>query len=326
MGSIRVREGRYQAHVRRKDYATVTKIFTSKEVAKRWIKTTEVAIEKGEFSPKVSTTVAEMLDRYKLICLASHKGTEVSEQYRIKLLKNYFGLIPLCDLTPAHLAKYRDERLKLVQPQTIKRDLSILSSAINTAVIEWNIPLKMNPVSMIRWKHTDHPRNRRFEDGEESQLLSHATPFMARMITVAVETAVRRSELLRIKRSHINFSKQTLEIGLTKTGKPRTIPLSSRALKAIKEQLRASDKVIPIEEQPIFQITGSRLFKDFQQLRKEVGIIGLRWHDLRHEATSRLFEKGLNIMEVASITSHQDLKMLKRYTHLRAEDLVGRLG
>ena len=55
-------------------------------------------------------------------------------------------------------------------------------------------------------------------------------------------------------------------------------------------------------------------------------MVDFRWHDLRHEATSRLFEKGLNLMEVASITGHQDLKMLKRYTHLRAEDLVGRLG
>ena len=149
---------------------------------------------------------------------------------------------------------------------------------------------------------------------------------MSRMITVAVETAVRRSELLRIKRSHINFSKQTLEIGLTKTGKPRTIPLSSRALNALKEQLRASEKVIPIEERPIFQITGSRLFKDFQKLREEVGIIGFRWHDLRHEATSRLFEKGLNTMEVASITGHEDLRMLKRYTHIKPESLVARLG
>ena len=99
-----------------------------------------------------------------------------------------------------------------------------------------------------------------------------------------------------------------------------------REKEAIKEQLRASEKVIPIEEQSIFQITGNRLFKDFQQLRKEVGIIGLRWHDLRHEATSRLFEKGLNIMEVASITGHEDLKMLKRYTHIKPESLVARLG
>ena len=84
--------------------------------------------------------------------------------------------------------------------------------------------------------------------------------------------------------------------------------------------------MIPIEEEPIFQITGSRLFKDFQKLREEVGIVNFRWHDLRHEATSRLFEKGLNIMEVASITGHQDLKMLNRYTHIKPESLVARLG
>ena len=111
MGYIRVRNGRYESNIRRKGYAPVTATFTSREVAKRWIKSTEIAIEKREYSPKVSITVKEMLDRYKLICLASHKGAEVSEQYRIKLLKDYFGLIPLCDLTPAHLATFRDERL-----------------------------------------------------------------------------------------------------------------------------------------------------------------------------------------------------------------------
>ena len=250
-----------------------------------------------------------------------HQSNTASTGLRIILVRYHSVILP------RHiLQNIVTTGLKRVQPQTVKRDLSVLSSAINTAIIEWNIPLKMNPVSKIRWKHTDQARDRRFEDGEESQLLSHATPFMARMITVAVETAVRRSELLRIKRSHINFFKQTLEIGLTKTDKPRTIPLSSSALKALKEQLRASDKVIPMEEQPIFQITGSRLFKDFQRLREEIGIINFRWHDLRHEATSRLFEKGLNMMEVASITGHEDLKMLKRYTHIKPESLVARLG
>ena len=112
MGSIRVRERRHQANVRRKGYTTVTKTFTSREVAKRWIKSTEIAIEKGEYSPRVSTTVGEILDRYKLICLAAYKGVEVSEQYRIKLLKNHFGEIPLCDLTPVHLAKFCDDSLR----------------------------------------------------------------------------------------------------------------------------------------------------------------------------------------------------------------------
>ena len=68
--------------------------------------------------------------------------------------------------------------------------------------------------------------------------------------------------------------------------------------------------MIPIEEEPIFQITGSRLFKDFQKLREEVGIVNFRWHDLRHEATSRLFEKGLNPIGVTTITGHQDADAL----------------
>ena len=67
-------------------------------------------------------------------------------------------------------------------------------------------------------------------------------------------------------------------------------------------------------------------FREFKRARDRAGITDLRFHDLRHTATTRLFERGLGIMEVASITGHEDLKMLKRYTHLRAEDLVERLG
>ena len=59
---------------------------------------------------------------------------------------------------------------------------------------------------------------------------------------------------------------------------------------------------------------------------KRTGIKNLRLHDLRHEATTRFFELGLNIMEVSTITGHKDLKMLKRYTHLKAEDLALKLG
>ena len=97
MGSIRVRKGRHQANVRRKGYPTVTKTFTSREVAKRWIKSTEIAIEKGEYFPKISTTVAEMLDKYKLVCLPSHKGAmrqsnTASKGLQIILVQYHFGI------------------------------------------------------------------------------------------------------------------------------------------------------------------------------------------------------------------------------------------
>ena len=75
-------------------------------------------------------------------------------------------------------------------------------------------------------------------------------------------------------------------------------------------------------DRPIFKVNRWTEWNRFTRLKEQCGIEDLRFHDLRHEATSRLFEKGLNPVEVATITGHKDTKMLMRYTHLRAEDLV----
>ena len=79
-------------------------------------------------------------------------------------------------------------------------------------------------------------------------------------------------------------------------------------------------------DRPIFEVNRWTEWNRFTRLKEQCGIEDLRFHDLRHEATSRLFEKGLNPVEVATITGHKDTRMLMRYTHLRAEDLVERLG
>jgi integrase len=141
---------------------------------------------------------------------------------------------------------------------------------------------------------------------------------------------MRRGEILSIKKSHINYSKSVLLIPSTKTDQPRSIPLSSQALTTLRGQLRASQKVsgevILLVESTLFHYRPRGLSGEFLKLCRKVNIDDLHFHDLRHEATSRLFEKGLNPVEVATITGHKDTKMLMRYTHLRAEDLVGRLG
>ena len=141
---------------------------------------------------------------------------------------------------------------------------------------------------------------------------------------------MRRGEILNIKKSHIDYSKSVLLIPSTKTDQPRMIPLSSQALTALRGQLRTSQRVsggvIPLQECPLFTYTPRGLSGAFLRLCRRLNIDNLHFHALRHEATSRLFEKGLNPVEVATITGHKDTKMLMRYTHLRAEDLVGRLG
>ena len=326
MGSIRVRQGRYQANVRRKGYAAVTKTFTSREVAKKFIKSTEIAMERGDYAPRCSMTVGELMQKYENEYLPTLKNGGDSHKWRVRLLKRYFDDLPLADLTSAHLATYRDERLLKVAPLTVKRDLSVLSSAINTAVIEWSVPLDLNPVSRIRFKNADVPRDRRLQHREEQLLLSRAYPCLKRQIIVAIETAMRQGEIYNIRKNDINVQHQTLRIPETKTDKPRIIPLSKRALKALTEQTRASGNVVHMTDKPIFEVNRWTEWNRFTRLKEECGIEDLRFHDLRHEATSRLFERGFNVMEVASITGHENLKHLKRYTHIKPESLVARLG
>ena len=326
MGSIRTRQGRYQARVRRKGYATVTKTFTSREVAKRWIKSTEIAIEQGEFIRRTNMAVGEMLEKYANEYLPKLKGAAISTQYRVRALKRHFGDIALADLSTSHLAKYRDKRLKTVKPITVKCEMDVLRWVINVAIAEWDVPLQENPCSKIKWKNVDVPRDRIMDDDEEIRLLKHSSPMLAKMIIVAVETAMRLGEICNIRKRDINFHNQTLHIPQTKTDKPRTIPLSKRALKALTDQMRASGNVIQLADRPIFDVNRWTEWNRFTKLKEECGIEDLRFHDLRHEATSRLFERGFNVMEVASITGHENLKHLKRYTHIKPESLVARLG
>jgi integrase len=270
------------------------------------------------------TTVRELLERYEEEVSPLHKSHKV-EKYRIQTLKRYLGDQRVSTLSPALVCKYRDTRLKVVSPASLKRELVILSSVLNTAIKEWGINLQQNPVSMVSLPKIGNDRDRRLEAGEEEKLLT-ASGELKQIIIIALETGMRRGEILNIKKSHIDFNRQTLFIPLTKTDTPRTIPLSSRAIEALREQLRGSQNVIWIEETTLFSYTARGLSGAFLRLCRKHGLENLHFHDLRHEATSRFFEKGLNPVEVATVTGHKDTRMLMRYTHLKAEDLVKRLG
>ena len=325
MATIRKRGDKYHAQIRKLGYPSITQSFSSLTTAKRWVSVTEADMERHlHVVIPDNTLLGELLDRYEKEVSPLHKSHQV-EKYRLKILKRHLGDISITRLSPALLCKYRDTRLGTVSPASLKRELVILSSVINTAIKEWGINLQNNPVSMVSLPKIARGRDRRLEAGEEAKLLA-CSGELKRIIIVALETGMRRGEILNIKRSHIDLAHQTLLIPITKTDTPRTIPLSSRAIEALREQLRGSDNVISIEETTLFSYTARGLSGAFLRLCRKHGLGNLHFHDLRHEATSRFFEKGLNPVEVATITGHKDTRMLMRYTHLRAEDLVKRLG
>ena len=140
MASIRFRNSRHEAQVRRKGHAPLSKSFSSKTAAKKWIQAVETDMERGEFKPRVDLTVGQLIKRYQTEVVPKQRAHQ-STLVRCRRLRRELEKIRLSDLSPAHLASYRDERLKTIKPSTLKRELNILSAAINTAVIDWSIPI-----------------------------------------------------------------------------------------------------------------------------------------------------------------------------------------
>jgi integrase len=163
---------------------------------------------------------------------------------------------------------------------------------------------------------------RRAYQGELEKLLTACEGSRCRwlpaVIQLAVETGMRRSELLAMRWDDVDLEARTVLLRNTKNGLPRTVPLSPRALSVL--------KVMPRYGPTVFIVSANALRLAWERLRRRAGVSGLRFHDLRHEAVSRFFEKGLNVPEVAMISGHRDLRMLFRYTHPKPEEVAAKLS
>lgn len=220
------------------------------------------------------------------------------------------------------MAKFRDQRLQVVGPQSVIHEISLLNRVLKTASMDWGIALPGGlPTAQVRKPAKPRGRDRRVTTAEIVKILDATESSELRtIVTLAVETGMRRNELASLIWEEIDLKKQIAHLPKTKTDVPRTVPLSKAAIKALKSfGTKKNGRVFALQAESM-----SQAFERACATHR-ADIAGLRFHDLRHEATSRLFEKGLNVMEVAAITGHKTLDMLKRYTHLRAEDLAKKL-
>lgn len=327
MATIRKLRGRWQAAVRRKGMAPRSKSFDAKADAERWARSLEAELDRcgalPDTRPAENTTVMQILTRYRDE-ISPKKRSAVTEIARINaILRRPICHRTLALLSSSDLATYRDERLKNVAPATVIRELNTISHAIDTARREWGVHLAQNPCKLVRRPSPPQGRTRRLEGNEEQILLSAADAgrvrYLRPLIVLAIETGMRRGELLSLRWQHIDLDKRVAHLQMTKNGTSRDVPLSSRAV----ETLRG---IHAVESHTVFTAAPNAVRLAWERLTRRVGLEDLRLHDLRHEAVSRLFEKGFNVAEVASISGHRELRMLTRYTHLRAADLATRLG
>lgn len=318
-------EGQYHVQIRKRGYPTQTKTFTKEADARRWATIIESEMERGVFVSRTeaeATLVKDVLQRFATEVLPT-KRSEQSDKSRIKTLIEAFGDYRLASLNSTQVAKFRDQRLKVVGPQSVIHEINLLNRVLKTASMDWGIALPGGlPTAQVRKPVKPRGRDRRVTVEEIVKILETTeSPELRTIVTLAVETGMRRNELASLTWDETDFKKQTVHLPKTKTDVPRTVPLSKTAIKALKDfGVKKEGKVFALQAESMSQA--------FERACKphRANVIGIRFHDLRHEATSRLFEKGLNVMEVATITGHKTLDMLKRYTHLRAEDLAKKLN
>lgn len=324
MASIRKYKSKWQAQIRRKGNKSISKSFLYRKDAETWARSMERELDTG--SPTVdlnllkTTSLANLLIRYRDTVAIKKRGQKTETYWINVFLKHRISNLPLSEVSSAIFAAYRDERLDSVKASSVCREFCVYQHAFQVAIDEWGFPLKSNPLLKVKKPSFNDQRTRRLNNGELEKILNYCNDKdyleLKNTIVLAIETGMRRGELLRARKFHFNEYDKTLFIPLTKNGHARTIPLTSTAKNIINN---LGDDAF------VYSHTMEGLKSAWQRLIKRTNIDGLRFHDLRHEAISRFFEMGLSVPEVALISGHRDYRMLQRYTHLKPEQIALKL-
>lgn len=327
--------GWWQAKIRRKGHPTQSKTFETRKEADAWARQIESEMDRGAFISRATserTTFKQIAKRFNEDFAPHHyrPREDKKEAWRtqVKHLTDELGEYSIAAITPQIVVTYRDERLKFVRGSTVKKEIDMLSKILTVAVHEFGIVLPFgNPVSNVRKPSDSPPRTRRLEGNEADRLIKQCiasrNPWLLPTVRLAIETAMRQGELLSLEWDNVDFKRKLallLDPMKIKNGEARAVPLSPAAIAVLNGLPRSTSGLVL----PVQRLT---LFHAFKAACARAKIKGLTFHDLRHEAISRLAERGdLSTLELSAISGHKTLQMLKRYTHLQAESLSKKLG
>jgi integrase len=332
MATVTKRGKYWRAQVRRLGFPPQSKTFDTNAEAEAWARATESEMDRGIFVSRAEaerTTLCEALERYKT-AISSRKAHPAQDYQRIShWLRQPLAHRFLANLKGADFAQYRDMRRAAGRAEnTVRLELALVSHLFEIARKEWGMEALLNPLKNITKPSGSRERDRRLVAGEYERiadaLAASDNPWVRPAFDLAIETSLRQGMLVALRWEWVDLERQTIAIPVSfrrhgNKGVPAVLPLSSKAVSVLKSLPRR-------ETGTILATTANAIRCIWKRTLKDLGIENLRWHDLRHEAASRFFEKGLHPLEVASITGHKSLTMLRRYTHLQPEALAAKLG
>lgn len=322
MASIRKHRDKWQVQIRRIGTPALSRSFINRKDAEAWSRQLEVQADRLEL-PKNPRELErhllrDLVTRYRDTVTPKKRGQDVERIVLTAFLRHPVCKKRLSEISAVDFAGYRDERLKVVTPNTLRREFSPLHNMFETAKNEWGLPIKENPLDKVRLDCPNNRRERRLREGELERIKQAANktknPIILPVILFALQTGLRRSEILQATWEHLDVANRALRIPMTKNGHSRSIPLARPTL-ALLHSCKREGVEVRTKNEKIFLTTANAVRLAWDRLLKRAKIKDLHFHDLRHEAISRFFELGLTAPEVALLSGHRDMRMLFRYSH-----------
>ena len=281
-----------------------------------------------------STTLKSVLIRYEKEILPGKAATtqSIEKVYLERIRRDSIASMSIYYLEREDIVEFISQLSKCMDNKNKGKPLSdkskrhyagLLSHVFNTAIEKWRIDIS-NPMLHIDWPSLTRGRCRRLENDEEERLFQEIRKSRNRLllpfVVMAIETGSRRGELLKLEWDDVKLLPDCGSALLrnTKNGDDRVIPLSGSCVEILSKLPR------PIKGGRVFPVESFRTA--WEEACQRAGIVDLHIHDLRHESISRLFELGLNVLEVASISGHKTLSILRDYTHLRPQKLARKIN
>lgn len=339
MATIRKRgDFQWEAQIRRKGFPKLSKTFEIRVDAEDWARDIERDMRRGLFIDRresETTTLLEMLKKYEEE-VTPRKKSKDREKSRIARWKlNKLANYSLASIKAKDIAFFRDERRKLkLAENTIRLDIILISSVFEHCRKDWGIEVE-NPCRKIKLPSGSKKRERRLREGEESTLIEFLQKALPRtknvveLIKLELETGMRQSELLLLEWSDVKIKEKFIHLDDTKSGDPRDVPLSPKAIKILESMDR------PIKNERLFKLTQDRLVRSFrvacdmalksQEELKPGFMENLKFHDLRHEAASR-WAAHLEAHELCKMFGWKTMQMALRYYHPTPLSLADKLA
>ncbi len=335
--------GSWRVQVRRKG-RYIAETFLRHDHAREWATETEAQVDRGHAPSgrraRNAKTFGHLIDLHIDDMKEVGKPPGRSKSATLEMLQREIGRLKMADLDRERIIRFGRDRAKNgAGPVTLGQYIGAIKLVISHAAAVHGVEVTVEPVDLARIAlkrlsliGKGNERDRRPTEEELTKLFKHfdANPHqlipMSRIIKFAIATAMRQEEICRVTWSDLNVSMKMLTIRdrkdpREKKGNDQRIPLLAVSGYDAFELIDEQRSIRGNEDDRIFPYVSKSTSAAFTRACTDLRIDDLHFHDLRHEGTSRLFEAGFAIQQVALVTGHKDWKMLRRYTHLKPETL-----